>query len=122
MAQNNLNQILGQLCAWTFLQQKIKQQSTICSKTLAREREEHNEYILLVMHKKNAEWWQIRPLGDKSIKLDGKEEMRLVNCTGFKSTFRLRNHKSQQLSGGERKTRVKTTIIIYLSVRKAFLH
>lgn len=23
------------------------------------------------MHNKNADWWQIRPLGDKSIKLDG---------------------------------------------------
>lgn len=99
MAQNNLNQILGQLCAWTLLQQKIKQQSTICSK--AREREGHNEYILLVMHKKNAEWWHIRLLGEKSIKLDGKEERRLVNCTGPKSTFHLRNHKSRQLSGGK---------------------
>lgn len=101
MAQNNLDQILGQLCALTLLQQKIKQQSTICSKTLAREREGHNEYILLVMHKKNAEWWQIRLLGDKSIKLDRKEEMRLVNSTGPKSTFHLSNHKSQQLSRGE---------------------
>jgi len=43
MAQNNLNRTLGQLCAWTFLQHKIKQQSTICSKTLARESKEHNE-------------------------------------------------------------------------------
>lgn len=64
------------------------------------------------MHKKNADWWQIRPLGDKSIKLDGKYEMRLVYRSGAKSTCHLRNHKSQQLSGGERKTRVKTTIII----------
>lgn len=72
MAQNHLNQTLGQLCAWTFLQHKIKQQSTICSKTLARESKEHNECILSVMRKENADWWQIRPLGDKSIKLDGK--------------------------------------------------
>lgn len=84
-----------------FAPAKIKQQSTICSKTLAREREGHNEYILLVMPKKNAEWWQIRLLGDRSIKLDGKEEMRLVNCAAPELTFHLRNHKSQQLSGGE---------------------
>lgn len=53
------------------------------------------------MHKKKADWWQIRPLGDKSIKLDGRKEMRLVSRSGPKSTCHLRNHKSQQLSGGE---------------------
>lgn len=53
------------------------------------------------MCKKNADWWQIRPLGNKSIKLDGKYEMRLVYRSGPKSTCHPRNHKSQQVSGGE---------------------